>query len=184
MSGNMKSWLLPITVSFMLFFVLLLAVDTDHVSFFSARMTGEFWPRSEKTRIEDTVKDFNHIITDFYASGGIPSMINLLPASKQVKHEIFRDLGYIKSADMILVYDIAEIKPFKIIMTGPGRAEGQFYEAWNYLYQKPDRTPITRPNGFDRGVRYQLVKEKKGWQIEDWDPDATVPDLSTKEFKS
>lgn len=184
MSGNMKSWLVPAAVSFMLFFTLLPTADREHVSFFAARVSGDIRSSSEKKLIEQTIKDYNHIITDFYASGGIHSMLDLLPATTQVKHEIFRDLGYIKSSDMILVYDLAEVKPFRIALTAPGRAEGQFYEAWNYIYQKPDRTPITRPNGFGRGVRYQLVKGKKGWQVEDWDPDATVPDLSTKEFKS
>lgn len=175
---------LLITASTVLFLLLLMFLDKDHLRFVTAGISGVPCPEAEKKEIEATVKLYNKILADFYASGGKPALINHMPATKQIKHEIFRDLGYVKRVDKVLVYDLASLTTFRIKLTGPGKAEGQFYEEWNYMYQNLDRTPDTRPLGFGRGFRYHLVKEKGKWLVHDWDPDSTVPDMSTKEFKS
>jgi len=167
-----------------LFLLLLAILDRDHLRFMVAGAFGNACPEGEVQDIEKTVKSYNKILADFYASGGNPALINQMPAGKQIKHEVFRDLGYVKRVDKILVYDMASITTYRIRLTGPGRAEGQFYEEWNYMYQNPDRTPNTRPMGFGRGFRYHLVKKKGQWLVNDWDPDPTVPDISTKDFKS
>lgn len=166
-----------------LFLLLLAAVDSRHLRFLIAGATGTGCPEGERKQIELTIKTYNKILADFYASGGNPGLINHFPATKQIKHEIFRDLGYVKSADRVLVYDLATLTPYRITLTGPGRAEAQFFEEWNFMYQNLDRTPKTKPLGFGRGFRYHLVKEKGQWLVQDWDPDSTVPDLGTKEFK-
>jgi len=168
------------TILFLLFLILL---DPDHLRFVVASVSHRC-PDGEMKEIESTVKTYNKILSDFYASGGNPALINSMPAAKQVKHEVFRDLGYVKRINKILVYDMASITTYRIRLTGPGRAEGQFYEEWNFLYQNADRAPITRPIGFGRGFRYHLKKEKGKWVVNDWDPDSTVPDLSAKDFKS
>lgn len=170
-------------VSIALFLILLTVSDSRHLRFLIAGITGTSCPVEDKKQIELTIKTYNKILADFYASGGNPGLINIFPATKQIKHEVFRDLGYVKSADRVLVYDLATQTPYRIKLTGPGRAEAQFYEEWNFMYQNIDRTPKTMPLGFGRGFRYQLVKEKGQWLVQDWDPDPTVPDLSTKEFK-
>ena len=184
MSGNRMRRALLISAPAVLFLVLLILLDRDHLRFAVAGIAGQSCPEGDKQEIEKTVKLYNKILSDFYASGGNPTLINQMPATKQIKHEVFRDLGYVKRIDKILVYDMASITPHRIRLTGPGRAEGLFYEEWNYMYQNLDRSPKTRPMGFGKGFRYHLVKENGKWLVHDWDPDPTVPDLSTKDFKS
>jgi len=174
---------LVLTAPTLFFLLFLTMLDTDHLRFMGAALSGRDCPDADMKEIEKTVKLYNKILSDFYASGGNPSLINHMPATKQIKHEVFRDLGYVKGVEKILVYDMASITTHRIRLTGPGRAEAQFYEEWNYLYQNLDRSPKTRPIGFGRGFRYHLVKEQGRWLVQDWDPDVTVPDLSKKDFK-
>lgn len=184
MCGNVVARILLTIVSILLFVLLLFVLDSRHAEFLIAEITASACPESDRKQIEVTINNYNKILADFYASGGNPALINQFPTTKQIKHEVFRDLGYIKSADRILVYDMASITPYRIRLTAPGRAEAQFYEEWNYMYQNFDRTTKTRPLGFGKGFRYHLVYDNGSWLVQDWDPDMTVPDLSTNEFKS
>lgn len=175
--------LLVLSAPSFLFLLFLFLLDRDHLRFVGAVLGGRDCPAAEKQEIGQAVTKYNKILSDFYASGGNPMLINHMPATKQIKHEVFRDLGYVKGVEKILVYDMASMTPYRIRLTGPGRAEAQFFEEWNYLYQNLDRSPKTRPLGFGLGVRYHMVKEQGRWLVQDWDPDVTVPDLAGKDFK-
>lgn len=174
---------LPLVLSLLVFAALLALVDRDDVTFAVTKLKKTDCPESVRKDIINTLQSYNKILADFYASGGVPGMLNAMPASKQMRHEIFRDIGYVKQVNKFLVYDMATNTPFTITLTGPGRAEARMYEEWNYMYQNSDRSPNTRPMGFGRGVRYFLVKKDGKWQVDDWDPDPQVPDMSSKEFK-
>lgn len=177
------AWIQLLAASFALFLLLLYTLDRGHLSYFVFKAGGSVWPESDKKLIDATVTDFNRIIADFYASGGMPAMIDRFPTTKQIKHEVFRDLGYIRNADRILVYDLASIKPLRIRITGPETAEAQYFEEWNYMYQMLDRSTVTKPLGFGTGMLYQMVKEQGRWLVNDWDPDPSVADVRSKEFK-
>lgn len=183
MPGSIKKRIACIFAALIMYGFFLVAMDADHVQYITFNLTGKVSPESDKIQIETTVKGYNKILTDFYSSGGMPMLIDTFPATKLLKHEIFRDLGYLKRAEKILVYDMATFTPFEIKLTGPGRAVGRFFEEWNFAYQAKDRKFITKPVGFGKGFRYSLVKEQGQWLVNDWDPDPDMPDLSVKEFK-
>lgn len=158
--------------------------DRDLVMFAYSKTPGRELPAAEKQNIVATIRSYNLILSDFYASGGVHSLLDQFPANKAVKHGIFRDLGYIKSADRILVYDHASLNPKKITLTAPGKAEALFFEEWNYMYQSiADRKPLSLPRGFGQWYRYALVREQGKWIVDGWDP-VSLPDpgKQKKEF--
>lgn len=154
----------------LLFPILLLVLDQNVSRYLLARFAGDFWLKREKAEVLATLKKYNSIFSDFHASGGVPALLNEFPATKEVKHGIFRDLGYIKSAERILVYDMAETIPVEIMITAPGEAEAVVFEAWNYMYQRAaDRQPLTLPKGMGHGFRYRLAREHGKWLVQGWD---------------
>lgn len=159
-------------IALTLLFPLLLGMFDQNVCRYAlVRLVGEFWLKREKAAVIGTLKTYNSILSDFYASGGVPALLNEFPATKAVKHGIFRDLGYIKRAERILVYDMAETTPVEVRITAPGRAEAVVFEEWNYMYQKlPDRKPLTPPKGMGHGFKYRLKREQGKWLVEGWDP--------------
>lgn len=153
-------------------FLLLLGV-LDRESFFHAllRLTGGKRLVQEKAEVLKTIKDYNLILTDFYASGGVPAMLNRFPASKMLRHAVFRDLGYLKNSGKILVYDLAELTPVTIEITSPGTAEAVVFEEWNYMYQNAEnRKPLSLPKGMGHGFKYRLKRQKGKWIVIGWDP--------------
>lgn len=167
----------------LLFSVIAAVVDRDVIVYASSRLAGTAAVRVEKEAVAETVAMYNKILSDFYASGGIPALLNEFPATTSVKHGIFRDLGYIKSAEKVLVYDHASTTPVRINFTAPGRAEAFMFEEWNFMYQRSqDRKPVSKPQGFGRGFRYTLVRERSGWLVDGWDPVEMAEPDKKKEF--
>jgi hypothetical protein len=167
-----------------LFFLMVGAVaDRDIIVYAKSRLGGKDAVRQEKELVAATVKSYNRIISDFYASGGIPALLDKFPATKNIKHGVFRDLGYIKSAERVLVYDHAATTPVQITFTAPGRAEALIFEEWNFMYQRSeDRKPVSKPQGLGRGFRYTLVRERDGWLVDGWDPVEMAEPDKKKEF--
>lgn len=167
----------------LLFLAIGAVVDRDIVVFATSRLAGRDAVRKEKELVAATVKSYNRILSDFYASGGVPAMLDKFPATRTVKHGVFRDLGYIGSAGKVLVYDHAETTPVKITFTAPGRAEALVFEEWNFMYQRSeDRKPVSKPQGLGRGFRYTLVRERSGWVVDGWDPVEMAEPDKKKEF--
>lgn len=155
----------------LLFPLMLVVLDQNVCRYALVRLPGDFWLKREKAAILGTLKTYNSILSDFYASGGVPSLLDEFPATKAIKHGIFRDLGYIKSAEKILVYDMAETIPVEVRITAPGQAEAVVFESWNYMYQRvADRKPLTLPKGMGHGFKYRLAREKGKWLVQGWDP--------------
>jgi len=178
-SFKILTFALPIML-LCLYCAVIATADRDVVTFARSHMPGSELAKSEQAKIAETIKSYNFILSDFYASGGVPSLLDQFPATKTVKHGVFRDLGYIKSAGRVLVYDHAASTPKKITLTSPDRAEAVVFEEWNYMYQSlGDRKPLSRPQGFGQGFRYTLIREQGKWLVDGWDT-VMLPDTEKK----
>jgi len=181
-SANLISAAL-VAALFLAFLAIGAVADRDLVVYAKSRVAGKDSVRKEKEAVAATVKSYNRILSDFYASGGVPAMLDRFPATKTIKHGVFRDLGYIKSAEKVLVYDHASTTPVKITFTAPGRAEALMFEEWNFVYQRSaDRKPVSRPQGLGRGFRYTLVRQGDGWLVDGWDPVEIAEPEKKQEF--
>jgi hypothetical protein len=130
----------------------------------------------EIATLEGTVRSFNAVLQDFYATGGTPALLDHMPATKSVKHFIFRDLGYLQQSGLILVYDLASLTVLSGTAAGHDSAELVVYEEWNYVYQQADdRRPVSQLKGTGLGIRYRLTRQDSGWLVADWNPEAVVP---------
>ena len=171
------------TAMVLLFAVIGSLADRDIIVYAKSRAADKGAVRAEKEQIAVTLKSYNKILSDFYASGGVPTLLDRFPASKTIKHGVFRDLGYIKSADKVLIYDHAETTPVRITFTSPGKAEALVFEEWNFMYQQSaDRKPVSKPQGLGRGFRYTLVRDQGGWLVDGWDPVEMAEPDKKKEF--
>jgi hypothetical protein len=126
----------------------------------------------ERAEVLEAVRLFNAIWRDFYATGGIPTMIDAMPATKMVKHGIFRDTGFLLQNERFLVYDLARAVPLEVTSGAPDEAEVLLYEEWNYVYQdRATRKPVTPVKGMGQGFRYELARNGGRWAIHAWAPE-------------
>jgi hypothetical protein len=124
----------------------------------------------------DAVVRFNRIYQDFYASGGVPSLLDDFPATTAVRHGVFRDLGYLVDGGYALVLDLAEADLREIAPDGPQGAQVLVYESWNYEYQRrSDRRPAFEWKGVGQGFRYRLRRQGGRWVVASWSPEDLEP---------
>lgn len=136
----------------------------------------------DRAEVLEAVRLFNAIWRDFYATGGIPTMIDAMPASKMVKHGIFRDTGFLLRNERYLVYDLARAVPLEVTSEAPGRAEVLLFEEWNYVYQeRATRKPVSEVKGMGQGFRYRLSRHEGQWSIREWFPE-DVPAPASEGF--
>lgn len=162
---NMKAPLLCCLV----FAVVLLVFDRPIVNF--ACLHKGWGLKQQEETIKKTLKLYNSCFQDFYASGGMHTKLDEFPATKQVKHELFRDIGFLTENRRVMIYDFADQSIVKISFPAPAKAEVEVTEEWNFLYQKlADRSPFTKVRGFTQGVRYTLKEMNGRWLVVDWEP--------------
>lgn len=122
------------------------------------------------------IVDFQRIYEDFFATGGDPALLDAFPASREVKHQVFRDVGYVRDAGLVFVQDLASATMVEMLRTGPDTAEALTYEEWNYIFQRDgDRTPASELKGMGQGFRYRLHHEGKRWIVTAWGPEDVPP---------
>jgi len=93
-----------------------------------------------------------------------------MPATKNVKHHIFRDLGYLRDGGLLLVMDMANSEVRDVAVTEPGLATAHIFEEWNYTYQDAtSRAPQGKTRGMGRLFRYRLTGDGDRWTIYDWE---------------
>src|SRR5512140_2766355 len=46
--------------------------------------------------ILETIETANAILQDFHASGGVPTLLDEMPYSTELRHQVFRDLGLLR----------------------------------------------------------------------------------------
>ncbi len=122
------------------------------------------------------------IYADFFASGGAPALLDEFPATKAVKHRVFRDIGFLRERGLVQVHDLATAIPVRLERTGEDTAEAVVYEEWNYLLQRgSDRAPLSEVKGMGSGFRYGMRRTPGGrWVVASWAPeDVARPDTRT-----
>lgn len=126
----------------------------------------------ERAAAGAAIETSNRILQDFYASGGRHDLLDDLPYSRALKHGVFRDLGAIRDAGLVLVLDQADLVPLWLRRTGPDAAEALVFEEWNFVYQRAaDRRPLERPRGMGQGFRYRLARRDGAWLVVGWEPE-------------
>lgn len=108
---------------------------------------------------------------DFYATGGNPSLIDDMPSSKFLKHEIFKEIGYLSSLGFVQVLDMDNYKVKNIELDGLKKARVEVEENWNFQRQDfRTRQPLSEIYSFKFEAVYALKKIKEKWIIEEWQP--------------
>lgn len=132
--------------------------------------TGVQLSIEEEAGVLGSLVNYQRIYEDFYASGGNPALLDVFPASREVKHQIFRDIGFVREAGLVLVQDLAMATLVRVSRTGPQAAEAVTYEEWNHLFQRAeDRVPASQLKGMGQGFRYRLEREGKRWIVTGWE---------------
>lgn len=137
---------------------------------------------ADKRAIEESLVLFNKILTDIFVTGGDPKLIDEMPASKNVKHFIFRDIGFLGGKGLLLVLDQAtmEIMSFELERDD---VLARTFEEWNYSYQETGtRKPVSEVKGMGQVYLYRLRKEEGSWRIVSWDLENAPPPEKRKEF--
>lgn len=126
----------------------------------------------DREREEDAVKAavvlYNRLYADLYASDGRTIRLDEFPGVKLLRHEIYRDLDYLRAKKGLLVYDMASITFLEIKMPVPSTAEVTAFEEWNYVYQDPvSREPLQPLKGMGEGFKYRMQKQDRQWVVLD-----------------
>lgn len=126
--------------------------------------------REDENAIRQALASYNRIYQDFFASGGEPALIDDFPASRDIKHHVFRDIGFLRSAGYVQVHDLAEAVVREVRRTGPGEAEALVFEEWNHVLQFSEtRQPASPLKGLGQGFRYVLRRSAGRWVVVAWD---------------
>jgi hypothetical protein len=124
----------------------------------------------DELAIEQTVRTYNKIYQDFYATGGNPKLLDSFPTSKDLRHFTYRDLGYLQDAGLVLVHDLADFEMVSISVDENG-VEAEVREEWNYIYQSAtDRSPVSDLRGMTFEGLYHLENDSGRWLITGREP--------------
>lgn len=143
-------------------------------------------PADEQTQREvlAALVDYDRIYEDFFASGGQPALLDAFPATKAMKNLVFRDLGYLRSAGLVMVQDLAQATLVEVKRVAPDAAEAIVFEEWNYLLERAsDRRPVLIPKGLGQGFKYQLRREEGSWRVAGWEVHDMTPPADPELFK-
>ncbi len=129
-----------------------------------------FYDLKERKKIEKNLEFYYKIIMDFYATGGDPQLINEMPATKLVKHEIFKDIGMLWQNGYFMVLDLVEVKIKEFKFLSLEEAILKTKEIWNFQYQEIEgRKPIGEVRSFEAKRKYFFIKDKEVWFIKEVD---------------
>jgi hypothetical protein len=150
--------------------------------FFYALDRWKFLPGQENEAIKGSIDLYNKIYTDLYTSNGVPLRLDDFPASKQLKHELFQNLGYLRSNELVLVFDMASLVVKEIKRPSSAIAEVTVFEEWNYVFQNTQTRATARSiKGMGQGYKYILRKFNGEWLVIDYFP-ADVTTEKKNEF--
>jgi hypothetical protein len=164
--GGWRGPALRIAASLAAFACVAAALDRDTLApAYPARVAP-----AEEPAILGAIHDYQVACQDFYATGGDPALLDAVPATKAAKHQIFRDIGFLRDADLVLVEDLAANTLLEAQMVGPEAAEVLVFEEWNWtLQRKGDRKLVSEVRGLGQGFRYQVAREGGRWVVASWD---------------
>jgi hypothetical protein len=113
--------------------------------------------------------DFQRVYKDFFVTAGGLSMLDACPATTEVKHRIFMDIGFLRQAGLILVQDLAQVTVLDVRRDGSDGAEVRVYEEWNYAYRRiADQSRVQDVKGLGQGFRYSLRRVAGRWLVAGW----------------
>jgi hypothetical protein len=139
---------------------------------------------TEVKQIQETILLYNKVFTDLYVSDGQVMRLDDLPVRTVLKHEIYRELDFLRSKGLVLIYDMASLKFVSTKLLSPFAAEVTTFEEWNYVYrQGADRKQAGTEKGLGTGFRYHMIKPQGRWKIADVDPVKDVTPEGKNDFK-
>ncbi|GFE57398.1 hypothetical protein AOG1_12780 [Geobacter sp. AOG1] len=137
----------------------------------------------ESAQIQETIQRYNKVFTDLYVSDGQVMRLDDLPVRTVLKHEIYRELDFLRAKELVLIYDMASLKFVSTKFMSPFSAEVTTFEEWNYVYRKgAERKQAGKVKGLGSGFRYHMIKQQGGWKIADVDP-VKIASEEKDEFK-
>lgn len=146
------------------------------------------WPRPmaepERTAALQALGRYQRILADFFASGGMAALIDEFPATKAVRHRVFKEIGFLRDRGLVQVIDLADAIPISAEQTGDDTAEVVLYEEWNWTLQRAsDRGQVAPVKGLGQGFRYGLRREGEVWVVTGWRPEDARRPAAPPEFK-
>lgn len=162
-------WLAAPIASIVLFGVTAAALDRGR--FLPSPGAGE-WSEEDRQWIIGAVSDFHRVYKDFYATAGGIAMLEACPATTEVKHRVFMDIGFLRDSGLVLVQDLAQVTLLDVRKAGPDLAEVVVYEEWNYAYRRiADRSIARDVRGLGQGFRYTVRRTGGRWLVAGWVPE-------------
>lgn len=179
-----KKIILPVLCLTLLYMTLGIIFNKDIFIDYTKWRFGKEQKVKQEAEVKGYIVLYNKILTDLYVSDGQTLRLNDFPGSKRLRHELYRDIDFMRSWGLFLVYDMADLVFTEIKMITPLTAEVTTFEEWNYIYQKsPSREPAQSIKGLGQGFKYFLEKKKGQWVVADYRPvDIARPDKKD-EFK-
>ncbi len=124
----------------------------------------------ERDEVEAALEAYLDIYQDLFASGGTPDLLNDFPATAPVKHEIFREIGFLRDAGLVQVHDLASATLLEATATAPDVVTAVVQEDWNTETQRAaDRSPILGARGSSQAFRYVFARIRGAWVVGAWD---------------
>jgi hypothetical protein len=124
--------------------------------------------KKEEAAVKEAIVLYDKIYSDLYASDGQTLRLDEFPAVKLLRHQVYRDLDFLRSQKRLLIYDMASVNFMEINMPAPSMAEVTVFEEWNYVYQKSStREPVQQLKGMGEGFKYFMQKQDGKWVVLD-----------------
>lgn len=186
MKHSLLHTIIKASLGLLLFVVFYLGVGSlFQKQFFVSLVSQSLGSRGKEIeQLHETIQQYNKVLTDLYVSDGQTMRLNDLPVRTVLKHELYRELDFLRSKDLVLIYDMASLKFVSTRFLSPLSAEVTTYEEWNYVYrQGTERKQAGAVKGLGSGFRYRMIKQQGGWKIADVDPVMISPPEEKNEFK-
>lgn len=166
----MKKSIFKIFLSLSFFFLFISSLFIFDKDFLFKIKVLDF-PENEKKEIIKTIELYNKIAMDFYATGGNPALIDDMPSSKFLKHEVFKEIGYLSSMGYLQILDLYDFKIKRMDFEDTRKVKVEVEEDWNFQRQDFEtRKPLSEIYSFKFEAIYILKKIEKKWIIEEWQP--------------
>jgi len=161
----MKDLILIILTATILFFSLAIAEDWQNFKFlfFKKEIKKKEFPEE----ILKTIDNYNTILEHIYRFSGDERFLERLPASDELKNEIFEDLYYLSSFKIIQDLKLKKIEVLSKKLLNESQAIVSTSEEWDLFYLDENGHPLLKkPMNFSINNSYYLKKGILGWVIE------------------
>lgn len=116
--------------------------------------------------VKEAVIQYNRGVMRLYSQEGRREALAGIPASKNLLHEMIRDVGTLVMEGFVVVYDLADLTIENVEFIDSLRARVYTYEEWNYTYQDT-ATRQTKDDVYGLGEKfiYDVAFTPEGWQV-------------------